>query len=130
MIDPPVTGNLKVSIADMSDPIKLGEKTSYVIEITNERNVADKDLVVTLELADGMQVSGASGPSAVLRSSPDGRTVELSPIAEVRPGEKLPSYRIEVTSLKAGKHKARVSVKSGRSPTGISAEADTTVNMP
>jgi hypothetical protein len=132
MIDPPpaAAGNLKVTIADMSDPIKLGEKTSYTIELTNERAVSDRDVVLTLELGEGLKVSGASGPSAVASSSPDGRLIELAPIAEIRPGEKLPAYKIEVTAVKPGKFKARISAKSARTTTPVTAEAETTVNMP
>jgi hypothetical protein len=129
MIDPPpAAGNLKVTIADMSDPIKVGEKTTLLIEISNERMVADSDVVLTLELSDGLRVTGASGPSAVTNSLPNG--IEFAPVASIRPGEKLPAYKIEVTALKAGKQKSRITAKSARTTTAVSAEAETTVNMP
>jgi hypothetical protein len=56
--------------------------------------------------------------------------VELTPIAEIRAGEQVPDYKVEVEGTKAGRQKFRVIVKSTRTPTGITAEGETTVNMP
>ncbi|MEX2174565.1 MAG: hypothetical protein WD872_09395 [Pirellulaceae bacterium] len=126
--DPPVAGRLKVTIGDLFDPIMLGGKTTYIVTITNESTAADQEVMLSLQLADGLEFIRATGPTGVAASLPNG--IELAPIAEIRPGETLAPYRIEVSGLKAGTHAAQVQVTSSRLPTGATAQTDTTVNMP
>jgi uncharacterized repeat protein (TIGR01451 family) len=126
----PVAGDLKVAVRDLADPIMLGAKTTYIIQVTNERAAADSDVTITLQLSEGLKLSGVTGPTAAANSSPDGRTIELTPVAEVRANEQLPDYKVEVEGVKAGKQKLQVIVKSARTPAGVTAEAETTVNMP
>jgi uncharacterized repeat protein (TIGR01451 family) len=126
----PVAGNLKVVVRDLADPIMLGAKTTYLIQITNQRAAADHDVAITLQLSEGLKVTGIAGPTGAANSSPDGRTVELTPVAEIRANEQLPDYKVEVEGTKAGKQKLQVIVKSARTPAGVTAEAETTVNMP
>ncbi|MDX1947611.1 MAG: hypothetical protein SFU86_19590 [Pirellulaceae bacterium] len=126
-VEPPAAGNLKVTIADIGDPIRIGEKTTYLIEVTNERAVSDKEVIVTLQMTDGLKPVGATGPAGIASVGPDG-TLVLSPVNEIRAGEKL-SFKVEVSGAKAGKQKTRVTIKSTRTPEGVAAETDTTVNM-
>ena len=130
MPDTPVAGNLKVAVRDLADPIMFGAKTTYIIQLSNERAAADRDVAITLQLSEGLKVTGISGPTGAASSTPDGRTVEITPVAEIRANEQLPDYKIEVEGTKAGKQKLQVIVKSARTPAGITAEAETTVNMP
>jgi uncharacterized repeat protein (TIGR01451 family) len=130
MPEVPVAGDLKVAVRDLADPIMLGAKTTYVIQITNQRAATDRDVAITLQLSEGLKVVGIVGPTGFLRGTPDGRTVELTPVAEVRANEQLPDYKIEVEGTKAGQQEMQVIVKSARSPAGVAGEAETTVNMP
>ena len=59
----------------------------------------------------------------------DGRSVEMKPVAEVRPDESL-VYQVVVKGAQPGKHKLQADVTSKRSPAAITADAETTVNMP
>ena len=131
-VEPPAAGDLKVSIRELSDPIVVGEKTTYVVEILNDRSVSDRDVVLKLQLPDGMQFtrdSRARGPTGVASVSADGRTVEMTPVAELRAGE-APVYQIEVFGTGPGKHKVTASVSSVRTPAGVAVDAETTVNAP
>lgn len=127
---PEVPGDLKVVVRDLADPIALGGKTTYLIQIANQSTSPDREVALTLQLSEGLKVAGIAGPTGYLRGTPDGRTVEITPVAEVRAGEQLPEYKVEVEGTKAGKQKLQVIVKSARSPAGVTAEAETTVNMP
>ncbi|MCI0357239.1 MAG: hypothetical protein L0211_01980, partial [Planctomycetaceae bacterium] len=129
----PTAGDLKVSIRELADPITVGGKTTYIVAITNDRQVSDRDVTLTLQLPDGMQFTRdtkALGPTGVVSVSPDGRTIEMNPIAELRPAEAPGAYQIEVLGTKPGKHRVRATVASVRSPAGVSVEAETTVNAP
>jgi uncharacterized repeat protein (TIGR01451 family) len=132
-VEPPAAGDLKVTMRDQADPIMVGEKTTYVVEILNDRRVSDRDVTLKLELPDGMQFTRESrtrGPTGVASVSADGRTIEMTPVAELRAGEAPGAYQIEVAGARPGKYKVKATVSSLRTPTGASVEAETTVNVP
>jgi uncharacterized repeat protein (TIGR01451 family) len=124
----PAAGNLKVSIRDLADPIMIGGKTTFEIEVQNDRAVSDQDVLVTLELSAGLKVTTGRGPTEILSVSPDGRTIEMRPVREIRAGETLAPYQIEASGTAAGPQQARVTVKSIRTPGGVTATVETTVN--
>jgi uncharacterized repeat protein (TIGR01451 family) len=126
----PPAGNLAVTIRESADPIMQGGKTTYVIEIKNERAVSDRDVTLTLELSAGLKVVAARGPTDIVSVSADGRTVTLNPVAELRAGETLAAYSIEASGEMAGKQQARAVVKSALGPAGVTAQTETTVNQP
>jgi uncharacterized repeat protein (TIGR01451 family) len=126
---PPVSGELRVAIADQADPIRVGQRTTYLIVVQNDRNVTDKSVTLTLIIPEGLRFEKLSGPAGARSTSPDGRTVEVASIAELRVGETLPPFRVEITALRPGKFRFRVELQSLRTPTPIQAEEETTVNV-
>ena len=126
----PAAGQLQVSLTTLANPITVGATTTYVITVTNARAESDRDVAINLQvLGDGLTITRIpSSPTAVLRSATD--SVEFTPVREVRPGEQLVPYQVEIRGTRAGRHKLRATVTSNRSPTGVIAEAETTVNMP
>jgi hypothetical protein len=70
-----------------------------------------------------------NGPLGLpLRSSGDGRTIQLTPIAELRQGETI-RLSFEARGRQIGKHTVKVTVDSYRSAKPVVAETDTTVNV-
>jgi uncharacterized repeat protein (TIGR01451 family) len=128
--EPPVPGGLQVSAAALSNPIMVGAPTTVVVNVTNDRTVADRDVTVNVQvLGDGLSITRVpSSPTAPLRSAAD--AVEFAAVREMRGGEQLLPYRIEVRGMKAGRHTLRVTVTSGRSAAPVIAEAEVTVNVP
>jgi hypothetical protein len=108
----------------------VGGATTVVVNVTNDRTVADRDVAVNVQvLGDGLSITRVpSSPTAPLRSAAD--AVEFAPVREMRGGEQLAPYRLEVRGLKAGRHTLRITVTSGRSATPVIAEAEVTVNVP
>ncbi len=123
-------GQLKVDVLEFGDPIKVGEGTSYLISIQNDRTVADQKLTLTIELPAGLKFQAFSGPVAQRTLSPDGKTITVSPINEVRAGETLPSFRLSVTGQSPGEQTMKVIVQSRLSPQGVTAQETTTVLGP
>lgn len=123
-------GELKVSIRDLDDPIATRASTTYMVVIENARDDSARKVVLTLHLPDGMEfVKLQRGPVAARTLSGDGRIVEFTPIAEMRPRESLnrtPFY-IEVRGVEIGKHTVRVTVSSLESEKPVEAQTDTTV---
>jgi len=129
MAEPAVTGQLKVTATETGDTIRVGRVFSYYVDVTNERNVADKNVAVTLFLPDGVTYSKlfSNAPAlGILRASPDGRSIDLTPVAEMRPGDKV-TFRIDVTATKAGNYNFQAKVVSQRQPTAITVKEDTTI---
>jgi uncharacterized repeat protein (TIGR01451 family) len=124
-----IVGDLKVSIADRQDPISVNGTTTYIILVQNGRNVTDKNVTVSLLLPPGMEFVKINGPVGYKTISPDGRTVELEPIKEMRPGEMLNPFFVEVKGTRIGKHIIKVRVNSFRSSAPVEADEDTTVNV-
>ena len=125
----PAAGTLRVTIAETADPIQEGRNTTYLIVLRNERTVADRDVTLTIVASEGLKIVGIAGPTREVGVTPDGRQAELSPIAEMRAGEQLPAYRIEVQGTRPGRQVFRVLVQSARDTAGQTVEVETTVNM-
>lgn len=123
-----ITGELKVTVVDTRDPVALNGSTTYIISIENARNVSDKKVKLTLFVPPGMEFIALNGPVTARGKSEDGRTIEVTEIAEVRAGETLPPFRVEVRGKQIGKHTFKVRVNSFRSAQPVDAEQDTTVN--
>ena len=130
----PKNGALRVTVADTDDPIRAGETVSYIVEIENTRQVSDKNVYITYYLPQGSRfvslLDGNGVPVEGQRVSPDGLAITMGqPIREIRAGEKLPPYRLQVEGRRLGKLELRVevtSVLSGDQP--VIAIADTKVN--
>lgn len=127
--EPPAAGSLKVSVLDLADPIMLGGKTTYLLSVTNDRAVSDSAVAISIALSDGLKFVKLTGPTVAAATSPDGRKIDVTPVAELRAGESL-DYRLEVEGAKAGRQKIAVSVKSTRTTAAVTGEQETTVNMP
>lgn len=125
----PVTGSLRVSIADTRDPIPMNGTTTYIIGIENARNVSDRNVTLTIQLPPGIEYVSLKGPVAARRLSDDQRTIEVTPIAEVRANETLHPFYLEARGTRIGKHNVRVQVDSFRSAQPVQAETDTTVTI-
>ena len=118
-----------MQVADRKNPIALNETTTYIIVIENTRNVSDKNVRLTITLPPGMEFVKLSGPVGARGQSPDGRTIEVAEIAELRAGEALKAFYVEARGVRIGKHTLKVRVDSFRSPQAVEASKDTTVNI-
>ena len=127
---PAVTaGNLKVDISEFGDPVSIGEITTYLITVKNDRAVSDRNVRIILQFPQGLKFNKLSGPVNVLRTSADGRTVEVTPIREMRAQESLRPFQVEAIGRQAGDQKLTVKVVSERSPDGVVATETTTVSQ-
>jgi uncharacterized repeat protein (TIGR01451 family) len=128
-IGPAASGRLTVSVAETKDSIKVGETTTYIIVIENDRDASDKNVAVRIWIPEGLRYEKFISPIADKPRFKDGeRLIEVPAIAELRAGEKLDPFKLEVTALSPGKHRLRVEVNSlqldGRP---ITEEEETTV---
>jgi hypothetical protein len=131
-VQPPTAaaGTLKITASALADPILVNGTTTYIITVQNDRQVADQELAVNVQVVgDGLSIASVPGsPVPALRSS--ATSVDFTPVREVFAGETLNPYRIEIRGQKAGQHKLRITATSRLTPGGVVAEATTTVTTP
>jgi uncharacterized repeat protein (TIGR01451 family) len=126
-VERPADGHLKVSVAETDNPIRVGEKTTYIIVVENDRDVSDKNLALTIRIPEGVRYERWLSSFPVdIRPSDGGRVIEVPSIAEVRPGEKL-TFRLEVEAVSPGRQLLRLEVSSLRQESPVEAERETTV---
>jgi len=122
---PPAAGSLKISIADRKDAVSTGETAFYDIVIHNDSNASDRDVALTVTLPAAARFDSITGPpTGALRT--DGRVIELPPLTQVRPNEKL-EFVLKITYQQTGNHSVNAQVRSRRSAQGVSASESTTV---
>jgi uncharacterized repeat protein (TIGR01451 family) len=121
---------LQVTLDDQDDPVRPGQTIRYRLMLANPGAVSDQNVAITVTLPENSTLVRLSRPrqTDIVRTSPDGRTLELSPILEVRAGETQGlDFTFEVRPAAAGRAVFRASVTSARHPTPIVVDEETTV---
>ncbi|HEV7221133.1 MAG TPA: DUF11 domain-containing protein [Pirellulales bacterium] len=126
VIAPPL-GGVSVLMAEKADPLKVGERTTYEIQVSNRGQAPDGQVVVVVTVPDEMVPLRieTKGPSGVPVSI-DGQVVRFGPVAELRPGDLL-SYSVQVRGASAGQATCRVDVTTKNLKTPIMREETTRV---
>lgn len=123
------TGRLEVEIADTSDPIRVGDTTTYIVTLINNLETSDHTVSVTFHVPEGMAIHEVTDPPVSIRSSTrDGRTFEMTPVAEIRAGETL-SFRVVVRAIRPGRFTFETSVASRRLDDPLVITENTSVNL-
>jgi len=126
----PAAGNLKVTASALANPIIVGSTTTCLINITNDRNVPDQEVTLSVQtIGDGLTMRATGTPTPVAASSP--AAIDFAAIRTMRPGEQLPTpYRVEVRGDKPGRHKLRITAKSSLTAGEVVSETELVVNAP
>ena len=116
-------------MADTADPIRVGESTTYIVTVTNDREIAALDVSLTFFLPDGLDFVrfDSGGLPLDAKLSPNRRSVGITPIQVMRVGETLRPLRLEVRATRPGLQQLRVEVTTRRIQEPVVKVADTTV---
>jgi len=117
---------LIISLAEQADPIRVGEQTTFLVVIKNERNTADENVTLTITLPTAFQIDNVSGP--VRARTPNGVEIPFQAVQTLRAGETLRAIKITVRAMRPGVFRLRAEVRSRLQPNGVVAEEETTVN--
>lgn len=124
---PQVTGQLSLSLNDLSEGIRRGDSVTYALVVRNDRNVADENVQLTIRLSEGLRFVRLNGPgNPQVAQSQDGRMVSIQPLRFLRPGEAV-NYQIEAQTTAPGKQILRIEAVSNQSQQPVVEEEDTTV---
>jgi uncharacterized repeat protein (TIGR01451 family) len=90
----------RVELIDLVDPVPVGGKTTYKIDITNQGSLAGDQVKIVALIPEQMKFLTATGP-AKYAVEDSGRRVVFEPIDGVAPGKKV-TYTVDVQAEKAG----------------------------
>lgn len=99
---------LLIEVVDTSDPLTVGQQTSYKILITNQGTAPDLNVRILATFPPELRPLKASGDS-VTRVS--GRTVSVAPVEVLAPGQSV-TWQIEVEAEKTGDGRVKVDMTS------------------
>ena len=93
---------------DVSDPIEIGSKETYVITVTNQGTAADTNVVIKCTLPVEQEYISSTADTKV---TVDGKVVTFAPLKKLAPKAKA-VYRIVTKGVKAGDSRFKVSLTS------------------
>jgi uncharacterized repeat protein (TIGR01451 family) len=116
---------LTVTVADLRDPVAVGNESTYQIQVINGGDAPDQQVQLSVTFPSQMTPSavGTSGPAAY---NIQGQTVQFQPVATIRARETL-TFQVMARATQAGSALVQAGVSSTNSPQVISAQQTTTV---
>ncbi len=113
----------RMELRDLNDPVEVGNKTSYIMTVTNQGSLPGSQVVVTAEVPVEMRIVDVKGPSA---HHLDGQKVTFEPVDSVPAGAQL-DYSIEVQALRPGDVRFRAWLSSATLTTPVLEEESTNI---
>src|SRR5207253_339586 len=88
----------RLEVIDVDDPIEVGAKTTYKIEVHNQGSLPGNQVQIIALVPPQMRILNANGPTKPVIQ---GQEVTFPPVDSLQPKQSL-SYSIEVEALQAG----------------------------
>lgn len=85
-----------LEVVDLTDPVELGNTTTYVITATNQGSAPDADIKISCILDDSQSYVSSSGPT---QATVNGLNITFAPLARLGVGEKA-TWRVVVKAVK------------------------------
>jgi uncharacterized repeat protein (TIGR01451 family) len=103
---------LRLSRKDKGDPVEVGKRVTYLVEVTNTGSTDATDVEVRVILPPELRPvpGGASGPSAAAIL---GQVVTFAKFPKLAPKAVTLEYTVEAQALKKGDVRVRVEMRSG-----------------
>lgn len=96
----------RLEVLDEEDPVEVGMKTTYVIEVVNQGSAADTNIRISAVLDDKLQYVSSAGATA---GSVVGKTINFAPLRILEPKGKA-TWKIVVKGAIAGDVRLKVSM--------------------
>lgn len=89
---------LSMEVVDIYDPVKVGNRTTYVITVTNQGSAIATNVSITCILENNVQYISSAGATA---GAIKGLILKFSPLSSLAPKDKA-AWRVVVGAVKAG----------------------------
>jgi uncharacterized repeat protein (TIGR01451 family) len=113
---------LDLKLTDKVDPVHVGERTGYTIQVTNRGSVDAERVQVVCKVPPQMRVVAVWGPGSYRLV---GDRLELQPVDRVPPGTVL-NYSVDVEAVKPGDARFRAELSSAMLKQPLVKEESTT----
>ena len=110
-------------VADVNDPIEVGEETTYEVRVVNQGSKASIDIVVVAVLPDGITPISTDGPT---RGVIEGQRVTFQALPRLAPKADT-TYRIRAKGVRPGDLRIRVQLQTAEMTTPVTKEESTRV---
>ena len=117
------SGKLSLTLRSNTGAMRVGQQSTFFLEITNGRNTAADEVVLEVIIPDGMTYTQFTLPRSELTFAPDGRSFKLEPIRTLRANDQPVQYRLTLTAAKAGQFELAANVTSRQTRAPESATA-------
>jgi uncharacterized repeat protein (TIGR01451 family) len=97
-----------VQMADSPDPVRVGDQTTYTIEITNTGTAAGTNIKLVCTLEDPADFVSATG---LTKEKVEGKTITFNPVGSLQPKAKA-TYKLTVRAAKQGDTRFKASITS------------------
>lgn len=97
-----------LEVVDVTDPVEVGQQTTYVITVTNQGSAADNNIRIVAKLPAEQSFVSASGATT---GTANGKTVTFAPAGPLAPGAAI-SWRVTVRADSAADSRFAVEMTS------------------
>jgi uncharacterized repeat protein (TIGR01451 family) len=110
-------------VADVNDPIEVGEETTYEVRVVNQGSKASTDIVLVADLPVGILPISTAGPT---RGVIEGQRVIFQALPRLAPKADT-TYRIRVKGQRPGDLRIRVQLQTAEMTSPVTKEESTRV---
>ncbi|MCB2154611.1 DUF11 domain-containing protein [bacterium] len=100
-----------LEVIDITDPVKVGQSSTYVITATNQGSEVGTGIKITGSV-EGMTITSTSGATT---GNVSGNTVNFAPLASLDPGAKA-EWRVEIRANEPGDKRFAIEMTSDQFP--------------
>jgi uncharacterized repeat protein (TIGR01451 family) len=116
----------RLEVVDLEDPVPLGEKTTYKIDVTNQGSLAGDRVQIVAIVPPEMTFLSAKGPAPY---KVDGRQIIFDPIDAVAP-RRILTYTVDVRADKVGNAVFEVELRAATLSSPVKEQEPTTIFVP
>ena len=113
----------RVDVKDRDDPLEVGKRTTYAIEVSNQGTLPGSQVQVVATIPPEMRFESASGPATY---KVEGSKVTFAAIDGLAVGQTW-KYAVEATALKPGDARFQVELKSSSLSDPVVVQQSTTL---
>jgi len=105
---------LLIEVLDTQDPLLVGEETTYIIQIANQGTAADTNVILNIQIPEGLKIESAEGDTEV---TVDGNNISFAPYPKLNAKEII-EFRVVAKAVDIGdmRFKAQMSSDLLKSP--------------
>jgi len=123
--EPSATTQNKLSlvVSDLADPVPVGTRFRYHIEVRNDGTFPQRDVVLSVAVPDSLRIEQVTAQAKDTRV---GQSIRFAPVLSLAPGTKI-AYELDVIPTRAGEALLRANATSQAIQDPVTAEEGTRV---